>query len=104
MNEKLRHEQATRNPSREGALMGDAELEWAAACEELEAALGACERRGCGISRDASALLDVIARDQSFGAASVRYAARTIRREMPAMVALSARVRALRCGDVRRAA
>lgn len=84
--------------------MSDEELEWQAACDELVAALEACERRGCGISRDASLMLDVIARDTSFGATSVRFVARTIRREMPAMVALSRRAWALRCGDVRRAA
>lgn len=85
--------------------MNDRESEWQAACDELIAALMECERRGCGISRDAGLMLDIIARDvEEHGPVSVRHVARTIRREIPAMVALALRVRAARASDVRRAA
>jgi hypothetical protein len=70
--------------------------EWQAACDELIAALKECERRNCGISRDVSLMLDIIERDHSFGAVSVRHVARTIRREIPAMAAQSREVEAAR--------
>ena len=70
--------------------------EWQAACDELIAALKECERRNCGISREAPLMLDIIERDHTFGAVSVRHVARTIRREIPAMAAQSREVEAAR--------
>lgn len=89
MTNRLQHEGDARN-----AVTPDEE--WASACDELIAALKECERRNCGISNDVSLMLDIIVRDQSFGAVSVRHVARTIRREMPAMTALSREVEAAR--------
>ena len=56
------------------------EEEWAAACDELTAALAECQRRGCGITDDAALMVGIIARDESLGPASVRHVARMIRR------------------------
>lgn len=80
-------------PARNGATLDE---EWAEACDELIAALMECERRNCGITRDVGLMLDIIERDHSFGAVSVRHVARTIRREMPMMVSLSREVAAAR--------
>lgn len=74
--------------------MIDAEMEWVAACEELEAALLACERRGCGISRDALAAVD--AAMASRDPAALREAAWAVRRETPAMARQSREVEAWR--------
>ena len=64
----------------------DAQGEWESACDELVAALEACERRGCGISDDAARMVDLVRADERFGPVSVRHVARVIRRETPEMV------------------
>lgn len=70
--------------------------EWEDACDEMVAALEECQRRGCGISDDAAAMVDLITRDEDLGPVSVRHAARVIRREMPALVARARTARAYR--------
>lgn len=66
--------------------------DWRAACEELIAALEACERARCGITSDAAMIIDIISADATLGPVSVRYVARKIRREMPEMIRLARKV------------
>ena len=70
--------------------------EWETACAELVAALEEATRRDCGVSADTGRLLDVVLRDEDCGAASLRHAARAVRRELPVMARQARRVEAAR--------